>query len=214
MKYCKNNNLNKPEIFMNNFVNFNKIIKGKSNEKSKKITSIRLILIIIAFFSSNIIGISFESSIAYAYTVGEAVRDALKNNFYLKSTEKNLEIAKIKSKKAFTTFMPKVVASSTIRNNKYDYDNIYIQPDFKDDNASIQLKQNLFSSGGDLANVYSAKSSYKAANIDFMADKSNFIISVIDTYNAVLLYREKQKTATEYFKSLEVVVQEAEAEPD
>ena len=124
----------------------------------------------------------------YAYTVGDAISKARVMNEELKIKGKDKDIKKLDKYRVFSTFLPRIIATST--NSKYN--DLRRNNGISDQiNNKITIEQEIFSFGTTTAKLSAAAKKSKAADLTYQNDVNSLVLDVITKYIQVLFARSQ-----------------------
>jgi outer membrane protein len=143
------------------------------------------------------IGLSLVAALAVAnsalaYSVADAVADAMEYSFELKISEEGINISDAQKWKAIAGFLPKVVAEDNHSRNKAKWDQG--EALFKDSRSNREYKiivnQNLFEGGASVARIAQAGNRQNIADNLYKAQLNRLILDTIRAYENLLTARQ------------------------
>ncbi len=153
-----------------------------------------------------------------AQTLEEAMAIAYENNYLLKSKREELKVVDENIMRAFSNFLPTVgVGGRSIgqSNSKplpspYNPSTISNSSSSSGMSNSLELKQNIFKSGGDLAALKQAKRSIEQQRAELIFNEQKVLLNVVQVYLNVAqaqmkldIYEKKVATLTKYLEGEE-----------
>lgn len=148
------------------------------------------------------------SSNAFAYTIADAIARAKATNEDLKAKRIRTDIQKLAKQKAFTDFLPKIVAFSQTRH----YSRMLPQTNYLREHASasLEIQQEIFNFGGSVAKFHAASDQARAADLSYKNDVNNLTLHVITAYVQVLNDRSMLHLAVQQEKTLRAILGQVE----
>jgi outer membrane protein len=142
------------------------------------------------------IGLSLVAALAVAnsalaYSVADAVADAMKYSFELKISEEGINISDAQKWKAIAGFLPKVVANGSHARTKEWYQGDALYKDSSNNRQyGITISQNLFKGGASVAHIAQTGNRQDIADNLYKAQLNRLILDTIRAYENLLTARQ------------------------
>jgi outer membrane protein len=142
------------------------------------------------------IGLSLVAALAVAnsalaYSVADAVADAMKYSFELKISEEGINISDAQKWKAIADFLPNVVANGSHARTKEWYQGDALNKDSSNNRQyKIIVNQNLFKGGASVAHIAQTGNRQDIADNLYKAQLNRLILDTIRAYENLLTARQ------------------------